>query len=72
MKELLRNLLLRLEPAELYQETSEIKIAAIKMSSMKDEFGDPVKASYEKPFMVDKRDLMFEMPFRMQIRYTAV
>jgi hypothetical protein len=67
MKELLRNLLLRLEPAELYQETSEIK-----MSSMKDEFGDPVKASYEKPFMVDKRDLMFEMPFRMQIRYTAV
>jgi hypothetical protein len=35
---------------------------------MLDELGDPIKASYEKPFMVNDDQLKITMPFRMQIR----
>lgn len=36
---------------------------------MNDEFGDPLRATHDRPFKMNKNVLKLIMPFRMQIRY---
>lgn len=39
---------------------------------MNDEFGDQLKASHDRPFMLNANVLKIDMPFRLQIRCSCL